>query len=434
MDRLTERPLHSVALTDLSEPDDVSALSMTGASVIAARTHASSLHNKTTKGVDKVIPEGDDAENDLADVGEQEPRSSSDMNACRARNSSRYRRSSLPVLPTKPDSVGSNGRLFPDYQSDHVRTFEEWRKSNRKKRHNSKKHHKKDRSNELLDVVQQAMSPLPIDEISFPITRDPSSIHEYHDSIIPTRQRAPSKETQSVASTAESTGSRYQRKDSPQASNVSGSGIIPLGTAAAHTLSSQNVDLPVIPPSNDKTFSSSYDNHETQNNLQSIFQSHSNRDSLSRGTNQSGHDRLDKSCHSVHSSAHSYTSCSHITIEDIKLIKIELERAKVEEIQVAELHSKLENDILTLVKQVEALDKKKNIIEVELKSTVAERERLQSCLSQCYDENSRLISVLRNAEEEEDAKRLDDVLNRMQAKMRALRVKDFKNGKSQKDV
>lgn len=433
MARPNEWPIRSVAVTELFEPDDVSALSMTGASVLAARTHAASLQNKTAKGIEKVIPEDDDAENDVANAGEQQRRSSSDMNACRLKSPCQCRRPSLPVLPSKVDAINLGNSLFPDHQSDHVRTFEEWRKSKRKKKHGSKKHHKRDRSKEQIDVVEQDLSPLPINEISFLNNRDPPSIDEYHSSIIPTHQRATSKESQSIASTAASTGSRYQRGDSPPASKVRGSGVVPPGAAAAHTFSSQNLDRP---QSNDNPPSflshhSRNDDHEGKSDNKSCLQYHSNRDSLAHKSHQSGHDSLDKSCHSVHSFSHSFTSCSHVTVEDIKLIKIELEGAKVEEMKVMELHSKLENDILTLIKQVEELDKQKRIVELKLKSIFVERERLQSCLNESLEENSKLNSVLQNMEEEEETKRVDDVLNKMQSKMRALRLKEFRTGKSQ---
>jgi chromosome segregation ATPase len=118
-----------------------------------------------------------------------------------------------------------------------------------------------------------------------------------------------------------------------------------------------------------------------------------------------------------------------VTVEDIRVIKNELESAKIEEMKVLELHSKLEAEILKLIEKVEALEENRSKVASELKLASRERERLQSKLNSILDNNMKLNTRLQSMEELEDEKRLDDVLDGMQAKMRALRLKSVKKGK-----
>jgi chromosome segregation ATPase len=118
-----------------------------------------------------------------------------------------------------------------------------------------------------------------------------------------------------------------------------------------------------------------------------------------------------------------------VTVKDVEVIINELESAKIEEMKVLELHSKLEAEILELIEKVEAMEENRLKVVSELKMASRERERLQSKLNSVLDDNMKLNSRLQNMEDQEDEKRLDDVLDGMQAKMRALRLKSVRKGK-----
>jgi chromosome segregation ATPase len=118
-----------------------------------------------------------------------------------------------------------------------------------------------------------------------------------------------------------------------------------------------------------------------------------------------------------------------VTAADIEQIRNNLEAAQVEEAKVMELHSKLESEILKLIERAETMEEHRVEVASELKSASKERERLQTKLNMMLDDNTRMNARLQKMEEQEDEKRLDDVLDGMQAKMRALRLKSIKKGR-----
>jgi hypothetical protein len=446
---------------ELTDSDDVSALTMAGASVIAYRAQISQLNQQVE--IDATIQE-DDAEHDVGqEVGDKQRRSSMETNSSENVNkASPHRRQSIVTMPLNPN-VNAEEIIFAD---DHQ--LLERHKSKKKKKHKSKKHHKRDRHKDFIEIVEYEMSH-PINEICFPKV-DPSTAGGSHESISHTRPLTTTvKGDPSVASTAESTGSRYLRRDSLQTSN-SGSGVA-YSSFVVNTFRSQSTDLPDIPQSNSNrsSFASHHSsnlpssnpssflsnpNHENLNSpssyLRSSFRSNFSNESLAHKSflsghgsvaqisHHSGHDSLahkshlsgyDSIAHKSHLSTHSNASYSHVTAADIEQIRNNLEAAQVEEAKVMELHSKLESEILKLIERAETMEEHRVEVASELKSASKERERLQTKLNMMLDDNTRMNARLQKMEEQEDEKRLDDVLDGMQAKMRALRLKSIKKGR-----
>jgi hypothetical protein len=413
------RPIRSVSASDLTDSDDVSALSMAGASVIAYRAQQLTLNQNVE--IDATIRE-DDAEHDVADEGGGLHRLSSD----KSKKSPPNRRPTVASTSVNPNAHAQDVEFADDHQLLD-------RHKKKKKKHKSKKH--KHRHKDCIDVVEYDMS-LPINEICFPTVDGPSNAGDDDSASRPPKG---SQSNPSVASTAESTG----RRDSSQMSN-SESGAY--NTFVVNTFRSDD-NLPDIPQS---TCNRSSFSHHSSNAPSSNVSQHSEdfRSSVNvRSCNQSchgsyatkshlsGHDSL---AHISHISGHdsalrshvsSRAAFSHITVEDIQHIRNELESAKIEEMKVLELHSKLEAEILKLIEQVEAIGEHKLQVSSELKSASLEREKLQTKLNAVLDDNTKMTSRLQSMEEKEDEKRLDDVLDGMQAKMRALRLRSAKKGR-----
>jgi hypothetical protein len=451
------RPIRSVSTAGLADSDDVSALSMAGASVIAYRAQLTQLNisNQQVE-IDATIHE-DDAEHDIADEGGGPNRLSSldtSNSHGKSKTSSSHRRQSIATTPVHPN-VNTDVVIFAD---DH-QLLERHKKKKKKK---SKKHHKKDRHKNCMNIITHEMS-LPIDEICFPTVDGPSTAGDSHDfeSRPPTSSGKGGQSNPSVASTAESTGSRYIRRESLQTSH-SGS-VAYFNEFVINTFRSQHHDLPDIPQSNSNRSSfvsqhssSMQDNLSHQSEhfgsslpLRSSFRSNCSSQSLAHKSHLSGRGSFASLANMSHLSGHgsiahrshlsgfdsalrshiSNASLSHVTVEDIGVIKNELESAKIEEMKVLELHSKLEAEIFKLIENVEALEENRIKVVSELKLASRERERLQSKLNSILDNNMKLNTRLQSMEELEDEKRLDDVLDGMQAKMRALRLKSVKKGK-----
>lgn len=130
------------------------------------------------------------------------------------------------------------------------------------------------------------------------------------------------------------------------------------------------------------------------------------------------HPELSASGNLSYSSSH----LSHITIEKINQIKLDLERARLDEKQVLEIHHQLETEVNTLEMKSLHFQQQRQQIQHELEIASSERYRLQCTLSQLQVENDKLRAKVRKAEDKEDRKRLDDVLDSMESKMRALKM------------
>ena len=422
------RPIGSIS-TSLHD-DDVSALSMAGASVIAYRAQMTQQLNHQVK-IDATIQE--DGEHDVSQEERQHLRDDT-MGRYRSdepKKSSSNRRRSVPTLTSYNPHENTEELNFAD---DH-QLLERNKSKKKKKKHKSKKHHNKARNKDCIDISEYEMS-LPINEISFPTIDGPSTAEGSHDSVSHTRPPTGkgSQCNPSVASTADSTGSRYQRGESLQ------------NFSAEFVFATFQPDLPDIPQSNStrSSFASHCSNPDNlkspSNNKRSSLRSSRSicsidslahkslpsKDSLAQSSHISGHDsNALKSYLSIRSNA----SISHVTQDDIEHIKNELKAAKAEEMKVLDLHSKLEAEILKLIEKAEVIEERRAKVASESKLASDERKRLQSLLSDTLNENIRMSEELQSLEEQEDEKRLDDVLDGMQAKMKLLRLKSLKKGK-----
>ena len=87
-----------------------------------------------------------------------------------------------------------------------------------------------------------------------------------------------------------------------------------------------------------------------------------------------------------------------------------------------EIHHQLEMEVNTLEKKSYSFLQQRQRIQQGLEIASSERYRLQCTLSQLQAENDKLRAKVRKAEDKEDRKRLDDVLDSMESKMRALKI------------
>ena len=113
---------------------------------------------------------------------------------------------------------------------------------------------------------------------------------------------------------------------------------------------------------------------------------------------------------------------SHVPIEKIIRIKRKLERATQDEQQVLEIHKQLEKEVADLEMDSYQYQQQRHQIHHELEIASSERYQLQRTLMQLQAENDKLRAKLRKAEDKEDKKRLDDVLDCMESKMKALKL------------
>jgi hypothetical protein len=431
-----KRPVRRITTDYGNDSDDVSALSMAGASVLAAKVYASlSPPPNVTVGND-IIHEDHDAEHDVGEAVEQEWPPLDNEFTSRLKNLSDRRRPPLSPDKLRASAVDS---LFPDLETEQQAvTFDEWQKSKKKKekkKHKHKKHSKKVRSNEFIEVIQYDMSmPLSLHEIYLPTDDSLSAKDSFKDSVAQTHLPSLGKtipSNPSVASTAESTGSRYQRRDSLQTAHT-WSGV-PLGATVVNTFLSELNDLPDI--LRETSLRSSLRSYRSNPDfLRSSLRSALSNESVGHKSHVSGNESLAHiSCLSVHSATYSFASfCSRVSVEDIQKVKIELEQAKEEEIKVLELYTKIEKEVNSLVERISDFEEKRSNVESESEAASEERQGLQSFLNKILDDNAKLNAKLQSMEDEEDEKRMDDVLEGMQAKMRALRLKRNKKGTGQK--
>lgn len=129
----------------------------------------------------------------------------------------------------------------------------------------------------------------------------------------------------------------------------------------------------------------------------------------------------------------SYTSQqSHITIEKINQIKLDLERARFEEKQVLEIHHQLQIEVSTLEQMSHQYQQQQKQIHHKLEMASMERYQLQTTLVSLQGMNDKLRAKLRKVEDKQDKKRLDDVLDSMESKMKALKLQSKRSKEKKK--
>ncbi|KAL7548376.1 hypothetical protein ACHAWF_011669, partial [Thalassiosira exigua] len=391
--RLRRLPAETSADTAISvtmdlESDDVSALSMDGASALAGMGFARRLRKDFAE-MQRGIPEGDD-EADEASSGRK------------------------PTAPLHKNERAGGDELLEPFP----KTLEEWQEKKEKKKkhkHKSKKHdkkssksHKSGKSGSKRDKDERRImednatgggkNP-PIMEISIQSADLPA--HEGGTS--PPRQKhsrsnlSLASDVRSAPSVASTTGSSSGVAKSRRGSSLAESGGHEAMGAAIAKRSLQQQQR------------SSF--RSTDQRSASALQSVGSNDNESM-THMTGHSYV---------SAGSHTQ-SHITVEDLHQLRANLERSRLEEKQVLEIHKRLENEVRAATEKADGARSHQESISLELQMATAEREMLHNQLAQLQEENGRLKSKLRQLEEQEDEKGLDDVLDNMEAKIKALKL------------
>jgi len=378
--------------------DDVSALSMDGASAIAGMGLAKRLRKDFAK-IQLGIPEEDEQQAAEA-CGEKEHRKS------KSKSSDREHR--------KNSSKTKGEELLEPFP----KTFEEWQEKKEKKhRHKSKKYHKKSsksssRSSKSRELQQEQEKQqqqhqmgyvggekLPIVEISIETTNfDPPQS--------PSRRRSDQLENtsdmhsgnsyqQSLASTANSTHTQSETAaTSSLQRSFASSGA--KGMAIKRSLHEKNQQTS-FPTTSDP-------------GLRSSFRSTRSRDS--------------------HESRTHLTGLSHqslVTIEDLQGLRAHIECVKMEEKQVIDIFRRLEKEVKSATAKADKAKSHQQAIHVELEAASLERDHLQQQLGILHDENNKLHSKLRHLEERDSEKGLDNVLDSMEAKIKELKVRGRKS-------
>ena len=366
--------------------DDVSALSMDGASAIAGMGFAKRLRKDFAKmqlGV-PIQEEEDGAENDEHDHH---------TSSRRSQLSSKYDRKSSP-----------GEELIEPFP----KTYEEWqRKKEKKQRKKEKKSHKhkskksgsksgsrasgrhKDKEREEMNNIGEKSGPPPIMEISiqsenYEAEKEPPRITS------PDRRRSSQQDSSnlsgypSIASTADDSESQFGTRRGSMTS-----GMI-----------------------SRKQSQSSHLNNSFKSSRSSYNDSH---------TRSSQYDDENES--RTHMTAHSTASQSHITTDDLNQLRANLERVKIEEKQVLDIFKRLQTEVQAAEIKYEKTKQHYQSITSELELASMEREKLHKQLDKLQHGNNKLTMKLRNLEEKESDKGLDDVLDSMEAKIKALKFK-----------
>ncbi len=288
------------------------------------------------------------------------------------------------------------------------KTYEEWKERNEKKKKHkhksSKKSHKKsrkkDKEREGISDTSSAkkLPPIPIKEIAI-----------MSSSGNPTA-------TATAAKGGDSDCNNITTPLSPARSNMSLSRKSRATSASGAAASNSEL---YSHSHNSITSSTDSSNFSSSRRSSSILSGPGNSGIVKGKHNRRSHPELSAS----QKSGNSYTSHqSHITIEKINQIKHDLERARLDEKQVLEIHHQLEMEVNTLEMKSLHFQQQRQQIQNELEIASSERYRLQCTLSQLQGENDKLRAKVRKAEDKEDRKRLDDVLDSMESKMRALKM------------
>lgn len=154
------------------------------------------------------------------------------------------------------------------------------------------------------------------------------------------------------------------------------------------------------------------------------------RTSSSRRHNKSSHLNASiRSQRSAHPDDHSMASQTHLTSQSninaelLDKLRTNIEKAKIEEKQVTDIFNRLEDEIQTAEVKSEKAKLRSQQIGEEIQNASLERETLHTRLDKLQHQNNKLKMKLRNLQQEEDDKGLDDVLNSMEAKIKALKLK-----------
>ncbi len=128
--------------------------------------------------------------------------------------------------------------------------------------------------------------------------------------------------------------------------------------------------------------------------------------------------------HSTHTSGlHSYANRSQVTVEDIHKLHIKLHRAKKEKEQVLRIHEQLVDEIrLAKERETEAVFCKQQF-SLLIEAATLDHQQLQKHLMELHNENTKLGIILSKLEESEDERSFIELLDNMNAKMKSYKAK-----------
>ncbi len=104
-------------------------------------------------------------------------------------------------------------------------------------------------------------------------------------------------------------------------------------------------------------------------------------------------------------------------------MRVLLEHARIEEMQVMEIYKQLEKKVQVATIRHERAKHHQENIDVELQVLLLEHEQLQGELENVHSDNDKLHFKLSRLQEREEDRDLDDVLDSMEAKIKALKLK-----------
>ena len=421
---------------DLS--DDVSALSMDGASAIAMNINfarrltrdAAAAAASNNNMIQPRIPE--DEERPVATiivVDENEIIQSCDADEDHQTNDGKKLIEEFPTSPEvrrkrREKKHKQKSKLLGDHQSktgsicgssNHRVAESGHHEPNRNKHSKSKRHGKKsstgngglEHQHQIAEheIIGESSRTLPTSEISFQST---SLYTPNSEPATPPRNYASRDQKRgsdflsypSIVSTVDSDNSRSANHDQRCPSllhrdrNSTGAG----STRSLHSLTHHDPPSESIPS-------------RTNNRL-----SQSDRESMTITTEHSAHT----------SGLHSCANQSNFTVEDIHRLHTKLRRARKEEKQVLRIHEQLVEEVRSAkTREADAMFHQQQV-SLLFEAATLEQEQLQKYLSELQNENTKLGVILSKLEESEDERSFIAMLDDMHAKMKSYKVKSRK--------
>jgi hypothetical protein len=359
--------------------DDISALSMDGASAIAGRDMAKRLRKNFAK-MQLGIPEDEEEQASAVVVGELiEPFPRAEEKN-EKKNERKHRHKSK-----KHRKQGS--------KSDSYLSREESRGSTKRRDKKSEKKHKQQKQQKQQDmenIIGEKASPAPpIMEISIE-----SSESGPRFPALPPGRHSRNQENACDASVP-STGSTSNSRSASvrQSSSFTGGGAMGMAIKRSRP------------------------------QLGSSFRSLDNRSSMCDNESMT-----QMTGHSTHTTGQSSTANqSHATTEETKQLSVSLEHARMEERQVLEIYKRLEKEVQAAMTRKEKAKHDRQNLAIEIQELSVEHEQLKRELQYLHSDNDKLRSKLRHSIEREEDRDLDDVLDSMEAKIKALKFKRTKD-------
>jgi hypothetical protein len=131
--------------------------------------------------------------------------------------------------------------------------------------------------------------------------------------------------------------------------------------------------------------------------------------------------------HSTHMSGPpSSANHSHITVEDVQKLQLKLRRARKEEEKVLRIHEQLVEEVGSAKTREDEAKYHQQNISLLFEAVSIEHEQLRRYLEELHNENKKLRDILSELEEREEEKSFVDFFDGMDAKMRSFKVKSQK--------